>query len=599
MKHESVLTEALAARRADPSPLALFGGGGDGAALPGHDRRALLIERRNRLFELAQGRIVVLIIAFVAAFALIGVRMAAIPLQAEEEGVHDERGEVLVASRAEITDRKGRILATNILTNALYVQPRKLLEPERVARELAAIFPDLDAGRLARRFASGARFIWLKRRLSPVQQQAVLDIGDPGLQFAPREMRFYPNGAVAAHVLGGAGFGREGVRAAEIVGLAGIEKALDGLLSDPARRGAPVALSLDLGVQAEVERLLADAMVLYGAKGAGAVVMEAATGEILALASLPDFDPNDRASAAKAALKARPGEGPTFNRPVQGLYELGSVFKPFVAAEALEEGIATPDTMIDTKGPLKWGRFTIRDFHDYGPRLTLTDVIVKSSNIGAARLAQKIGPERQRAFLARFGLLEPLSVELPEAEGVKPLLPERWSELSAMTIAYGHGISVTQLHLAAAYAAIANGGRKVVPTLVHRQTHSPGPRVMSAGTARAVRAMLRGVVTRGTARMADVPGWPVAGKTGTADKPKPGGGYYDGKTLATFAGFFPADDPRYVIVVSLDEPSIEAAGEARRSAGWTAAPTAGAIVERIAPLLGLWPSPEGRSPAVE
>jgi cell division protein FtsI (penicillin-binding protein 3) len=279
-----------------------------------------------------------------------------------------------------------------------------------------------------------------------------------------------------------------------------------------------------------------------------------------------------------------------FNRAVQGVYELGSTYKIFAVAQGIEERIVSRSTMVDIQGPLRWGKHKIRDFRNYGKALSVEDVIVKSSNIGTARIAQKIGTERQQAFLGALGLLETTPVELIEARGARPLLPRNWSEISTMTISYGHGISASPLHLASAYASLLNGGLKVEPTLLKKDYPVPGPRIVSEDTSRQAREMLRQVVTRGTASFGEVPGYRVGGKTGTADKPKPTGGYYEDKVIATFASVFPVDDPQYVLVVTLDEPVETSGKEPRRTAGWTAVPVAAEVIRRVAPLLGLAPS---------
>jgi cell division protein FtsI (penicillin-binding protein 3) len=461
---------------------------------------------------------------------------------------------------------------------------------------LAEIFPDIDETRLLARLEDPDRkFVWVRRTLSPEQKQAVHDIGEPGLLFGPREMRLYPNGALAAHILGGASFGREGVHSAEVIGTAGIEKHFDALLRDPAREGAPLELSIDLSVQAAMERVLAGGKTIMNAKGAAAVLMHAHTGEVVALASLPDFDPNDR---PRPATEGDPSDSPLFNRAVQGVYELGSTFKIFTSAQALDLGLVQPDTIIDIRGPISWGRHRIRDFRNYGTKLSVTDVIVKSSNIGTARLAQMIGTERQKTFLGDLGLFEAPPLEIVEAQGGAPLLPANWSELSTMTISYGHGISTSPMHLAAAYGAIANGGHRVTPTLLRQDAPRYGPRVLSERAAAASRAMLRRVVAHpdGTANFGAVLGYAVGGKTGTADKPRArGGGYYEDKVISVFAAMLPAHDPEYVLIVALDEPQIFAAGETRRTAGWTAVPVTRELITRIAPLLGLRPSVEPRS----
>lgn len=541
---------------------------------------------RDRERARAEGRLLMMGLLFLAAFVTVGARMGTLAATRPEEPQLSEAAPAILAQRADITDRAGRVLATNLVTHALYAQPPMLVDPARTADKLVAIFPDLDRARLMQDFSGTRKFVWIKKKISPEQMQAVHDIGDPGLLFGPREMRLYPNGRLAAHVLGGARFGAEGVNSAEIVGTAGVEKAFDGWLRDPANGGAPLTLSIDLTVQSAVEEILAGGMKLMNAKGATAILMEVETGEIVAMASLPDFDPNDRPAPL---TKGDASDSPLFNRAVQGVYELGSTFKIFAVAQAMEMGLVNPSTMIATTSPMKVGRFSIRDFHNYGPQLSVTDVIVESSNVGTARIVQMIGPEAQRDFLTRLGFLEPTPVELVEAPTGRPLPPAKWGDVSAMTIGYGHGLAASPLHLAAAYATVANGGRRVTPSLVHDVGHQPGERVMSEDVAARVMAMMRAVVTRGTASFADIKGYQVAGKTGSADKAKPSGGYYKDRVIATFAGAFPADDPKYVIVLSLDEGSTYAAGETRRTAGWTAAPIAGEVIRRVGPLLGLRP----------
>lgn len=563
-------------------------------AIERENLRLRLEATRARARVMAEGRLLVLGVLFFTAFSVIGARMGlmAASQPAEPQSVAATDG--ISSQRADIVDRRGRLLATNLVTNALYAQPPLMVDPARAARALAAIFPDENAERLLARFTQpGRKFIWIRKQLSPEQMQAVHEIGEPGLLFGPREMRLYPNGKLAAHVLGGARFGRESVSAAEVLGVAGIEKAQDDRLRDPAHADTPLRLSLDLSVQAAMRDVLSAGMGLMNAKGATAVLMDIHTGEIVSLVSLPDFDPNNRPAVPTSGDAA---DSPLFNRAVQGVYELGSTFKVFAIAEALDEGLVNPETVIDTSGPLTWGRFRIRDFHNYGPQMTVTEVLVKSSNIGTARVALQFGADRQRAFLDKLGLLTSTPLELVEAGGAKPLLPAKWSELSTMTIAYGHGMSVSPVHLAAAYASVLNGGLRVEPTLIARTDITPGPRVVSEATSARMRAMLRAVVTRGTASFAEVPGYAVAGKTGTADKPKPGGGYYDAKVIATFAGIFPAHDPEYAIVVTLDEPVESAGSEPRRTAGWTAVPVAAEAIRRVAPLLGLRPEIETASP---
>ena len=537
----------------------------------------------------AEGRLLLLAVGLFLAFTVVGARMGIeAAISPEEPRVAARPGDGITANRADITDRQGRVLATNLVTHSLYAQPPQMIDPARAARELARIFPDLDAERLEARFtAPGRRFVWVKRRLSPEQIQAVHDIGEPGLLFGPREMRLYPNGRIAAHVLGGAGFGREDVRAAEVIGVAGVERIFDEALRDPANGGQPLRLTLDLTVQAAVTEVLEHGVSLMNAKGGTAIVMEARTGRIVSLVSLPDFDPNDR---PLPLVEGDPADSPLFNRAAQGVYELGSVLKAFPVVQALDRGLLRPDSMVDTRGPLRWGRFSITDFRSRGASQSVADVFIHSSNIGTARIAQMMGVEAQREFLGKLGLLEPSPVELTEAPQARPLTPRNWSELSMLTISYGHGLSISPMHLITAYAPLVNGGTRVTPTLVMGAQVAPGERVIRPETSAAFNRMMRTTVERGTATMANVPGYAVGGKTGTADKPRRSGpGYYEGKVIAAFVGAFPMPEPEYLVLVALDEPVETSGTEPRRTAGWTAVPVAAEIIRRAAPLLGLRP----------
>lgn len=556
--------------------------------------RARHEEMRDRSRLMAEGRLLLLGVAFFGAFAVVAAQMGLMAATEPVEPASAAGAAAIVAQRADIVDREGRILATNLVTHSLYAQPPLMVDPAGAAAKLAQIFPDLDAEKLKKDFTGKRKFLWVKKKISPEQMQQVHEIGDPGLLFGPREMRLYPNGAIASHVLGGASFGREGVRSAEVVGTAGVEKTFDTWLRDPANGGAPLQLSLDLTVQSTVEDVLYGGMRLMNAKAAAAILMDVQTGEIVALASLPDFDPNTRPAPL---LKGSPGDSPLFNRAVQGVYELGSTFKVFAVAQALELGLVSPDTMVDTKSPMIWGKYRIHDFHNYGKQLSVTDVIVKSSNIGTAHIAQMIGGERQQQFLKSLGFFDPVPVELAEASTGRPLLPKRWSDISTMTISYGHGLSASPLHLAAAYATIANGGTRITPTILKTDHRQQGERVISANTAAELLGMMRQVVSRGTASFGEVPGYAVGGKTGTADKPKPTGGYYKDKVIATFASVFPTNAPKYVLVVSLDEPVETSGTEPRRTAGWTAVPVGAEIIRRAAPLLGMRPELEQVSQA--
>jgi cell division protein FtsI (penicillin-binding protein 3) len=550
-------------------------------------------QMRDKARSRAEGRLLVMAVMFFCAFGVIGARMGTLAASEPAEPRAQATGASIIASRADIVDRKGRILATNMETYSLYAHPQQMIDPVRAAQELVKIFPELSEERLRKDFTGKRKFMWVRKKLSPEQKQQVHDIGEPGLLFGPREMRLYPNGALASHILGGASFGREGVHSAEVIGTAGIEKFFDDELRDPAREGAPLELSLDLTVQAATERVLLGGMKLMNAKGAASVLMDVHSGEVIAIASLPDFDPNDR---PRPLVEGDPSDSPLFNRAVQGVYELGSTFKVFASAQALELGLVHPETVIDTSGPLKVGGFKIGEFNgkNYGP-LSVSDIIVKSSNRGTGRLALALGPKRQQEFLKGLGFFEPTPLEIVEAKGGQPLLPKRWTDLSSVTISYGHGLSSSPLHLAAGYAAIANGGHRVEPTLLRQDGPRLGPRLLSEKTARQSLDMLRKVVTEGTASFGEVSGYSVGGKTGTADKPKRrGGGYYTDKVINTFASVFPTNDPKYVLIVTLDEPVETSGSKPRRTAGWTAVPVAAEMIRRVAPLLGLRPEVQTR-----
>ncbi|KHA52834.1 peptidoglycan D,D-transpeptidase FtsI family protein [Sulfitobacter geojensis] len=544
----------------------------------------------------AEGRLLVLGVFFFCAFGVVGARMGMLASTDPVEPRAHAPGAVISASRADIVDRHGNLLATNFDTHALYAQPKHMVDPVMAAKGLVKVFPDLDEERLIKDFTGKRKFLWIKKKISPEQKQAVHDIGDPGLLFAPRDMRLYPNGSLAAHIMGGASYGKEGVHAAEVIGVAGVEKYFDDYLRDPVNAGKPLELSLDLTVQAASERILWGGMKLMNAKGATSVLMDVKTGEVISMVSLPTFDPNNR---PRPAVEGDASDSPLFNRAVQGVYELGSVFKIFAATQAIELGLVNAQTVIETKGPLKVGGFRIGEFQgkNYGA-LSVTDIIVKSSNRGTGRMALQIGAKRQQEFLKNLGFFEATPFEIVEAAGGKPLLPKKWTDLSSVTISYGHGLSTSPMHLAAGYAAIANGGYKVRPTLIKQTNPQQGPRVMSERAARDGRMMLRQVVAKGTASFARVPGYFIGGKTGTADKPKPRGGYYKKKTLATFASIFPAHDPKYVLIVTLDEPSENSGDKPRRTAGWTAVPVAAEMIRRVAPLLGLRPAVEPVKPSM-
>ena len=533
-------------------------------------------------------RLLTIMCCFFALFVTVAVRTAAISVSQPDEPKSSGSSSAVFAQRSDIVDRNGNLLATNLPTNSLYVRTEELRENgnlRRAAEELAKIFPDLNADDLQALFVNRSKFAWIKRKLSPEQARLVNDIGEPGLYLGSREVRVYPNGKLAAHILGGTTFGLEDSQYAEVEGNAGVEKEFDEFLRDPAHRGKPLQLSIDARVQAIIRKVLANGVEMMSALGGCAILMDAHSGEVIALVSLPDFDPNNR-SAYMSGAKA--DKNPLFNRAAQGVYELGSTFKTFAAAQAIELGLVTAETVMETR-PFRVGRYPIRDLHGKDFH-TVKDIIVKSSNVGTAKLAMAIGSDGQKSFLGELGLLDPMGLELSEAKNAKPNWPSKWSTISTVTISYGHGIAVSPVHLASAYATIVNGGTKVEPTIIMKDGSGDAPaRVISEETSAEMRRILRSVVEEGTATIAKIGGYTIGGKTGTADKPSSTGGYDDERVLSTFASFFPASDPDYVLVVSLDEPNISDGEEDLRTAGWTAVPVAAEIVSRIAPVLGIWP----------
>ena len=531
-------------------------------------------------------RLIVVILALLLVYAAVGIRMGLMALNEPVEPQLARGAGMAMPVRGEIVDRNGNLLAANLPAFSLYAHPREIKDAAAVASDLAAIFPDMPAEQLIKRLSRGSSFVWIKRPITPRQRRQVLDLGYPGLKFGSRTMRIYPAGRTAAHIVGSVRAGNEDVRFAELVGSGGIEGYFDERLRDPARLGAPLELSIDLTVQAALRDVLAAGMKQYTAKGAMGVLMDVRTGELLALVSLPDFDPNRAPEPFNGAAEINP----RFNRTVQGRYELGSTFKVLTAAFALESGVVGPGTLIETGTALTYGRYRIRDMHRMPPEMTVTEIVVRSSNVGAARLALRVGTPRLKDYFKRLGFFAPLPLELAEAEHAAPLLPPKWTDLSSMTISFGHGIAVSPVHLAAAFATLAGGGRRVLPTLI-KGGAAPTERVFSPETARVMMQIIREVVRRGTGRRTNLPGYEVGGKTGTADKVRPGGGYYKKRVIATFASVFPTSNPRYALVISLDEPVDRSGPVIKREASRTAVPVTAAAIARIAPLLGMRPLP--------
>ncbi|GMG82338.1 penicillin-binding protein 2 [Paralimibaculum aggregatum] len=529
-------------------------------------------------------RLVLVMFVFLLAYGALAAKMAMAALGDPAEPSHAAGLHPETPVRGAITDRAGRLLAANLPAWALYADPREIRDPAAAADALAPIFPRLGRDELYRRLSAKRKFVWVHRPVTPRQKAAVMDLKPaiPGLKFGRRDMRVYPAGRMAAHLVGGTKYGSEGVNAAELIGTAGAEFHFDERLRDPALRDTPLPLSIDLGVQAALTEILQRGIEHTSAKGAAGILLDIRSSEILALVSLPDFNPNSEVRSVAGGE-----DNPRFNRAIKGVYELGSVFKPITAAIALDAGIAGPETMIETGTPVRFGRQRIRDMHAMPAAMTVTDIVRRSSNIGAARLARAVGTRRFRDYLDRLGMLEPLPLEIGEAASARPMLPPNWTELSTLTISFGHGLAVSPLHLTAAFATIANGGRLVVPTLM-KGGRAPGEQVFSERTSAQMLDMLRAVVKRGTGRRTDVEGYAVGGKTGTADKARADGrGYHHDRVLASFASVFPVTNPRYAMLIMLDEPTDPESG--KREASRTAVPVTAEAIRRLAPMLGLRP----------
>jgi cell division protein FtsI (penicillin-binding protein 3) len=488
-------------------------------------------------------------------------------------------------SHADIIDRNGNVLAATLDTPSLYANPKQIVDAADAARKLVRVFPDLRAAAVYAKLTSGKSFVWIKRHLTPAEQYDVNRLGIPGLEFEHEERRVYPDGSLTSHVVGYTGI--------DNAGFAGVERALDDVLKE---RREPLQLSLDLRLQyilhEELQRVVDD----FTAKGGAGLIMDVNTGEVLAMASLPDFDPN-RPVAPDPEHPQTPLADRMFNRITLGDYELGSIFKIFTVAMALEAGTSTISSTYDASHPIRIGRFTISDYHGKHRVLSVPEILMYSSNIGAARMALVAGAQRQREFLERLGLLKKPKIEVFEV--ATPHYPAKWREVNVMTIAFGHGISVPPINFATAAAALVNGGILRQATLVKQPGGyaSRGQQVISAKTSEQMRRLMRLVVEHGTGTMAAAPGYVVGGKTGTADKIS-GRHYAERKLLSSFVGVFPINDPKYLILTMIDEPHPNKQSHGYATAGWTVAPTTSRIIQRIAPLLGVQPVDES-SPEVQ
>jgi cell division protein FtsI (penicillin-binding protein 3) len=539
-------------------------------ALVARPERLRLVGQRRQVLSVMHQRLMFAMIVYAGIVALIVLRILWLAAFGDHAG-RKQSVTFLVPERGDIIDREGHPLARTIDAWTISLHPGKVIGSKlELARTLARLMPEKDAAAYFAMLRSDKTFYYLRRRAPPRLVQAVNDIGEPGLAIDREPDRLYPQTSLAAHVVG--------YTDVDGNGMAGAERAFQDLLSDPARRGQPLTLSISSRVQQALENELNSAMTEFSAVGAAGIVLDIHSGEVLAMTSLPQLNPN---VAGAGSPEAR------FNRATLGVYELGSTFKPFTVAMAMDSGIIKSlGQVYNCPNELHVAGRTINDTHPFGRTCTVTEIMKESSNIGTAQIADQIGTARQKAFLKKMGFLDPVAIELKERG--RTLSPGRnWNQIERMTVGYGHGIAVTPLHLATGYATLLNGGIYRPATILKvDRTHSApgGRRVFSEETSYKMRALLRLVVTDGTGKKADAPGYRVGGKTGSAEK------YYNRSLLVTtFAGVFPMDEPRYVIVVMLDEPKATAETFGFRTAGWNVAPVVSKTISRIAPMLGVRP----------
>jgi cell division protein FtsI (penicillin-binding protein 3) len=549
--------------------------------MPWHRRvvQALLYGRNVDRDRKARARLGLAMIGFAAIYCVIAGKLVIFAI-APDSHVARRAGDAVATARPEILDRNGEILATDVKRPSLFAEPRRIIDSDEAIELLTAVMPDLELSELRQRLGSRRGFAWLKREITPQQQDKVHRLGIPGVGFLTENKRIYPNGPEVSHLLGYVNVDNTGVAGIEnwldAQGLADLHRA--GFASD--RQQEPVVTSVDLRVQHALRDEMIAAKDKFKAKAAAAVVYAVRTGEVVAMVSIPDYDPN---SPRGALDKDR------MNRLTYGLFEMGSTFKAFTVAMALDSGRYNLNSMFDARAPLHYGRFNINDYHAQRRVLSLPEVFTYSSNIGAALMARSLGVPAHQAFLRKLGQLDKLKTELPESR--EPMLPRRWSELNTVTIAYGHGLSVAPLQAVMGVGALMNGGLLIPPTFLKRSeadARAIAKQVIKPETSVMMRYLMRLNAEKGTATRADVKGYYVGAKTGTAEKVV-GRQYSKTKLLTDVMAVLPADDPKYVVLVMLDEPQVIPETHGFATSGWNAVPTAAKVIGRIAPLLGIEP----------
>ncbi len=543
--------------------------------------RTLLYGKNVDRSAKARARVGLAIVAFTLVYAVIAGRLVMFAVGGDSHGARRTASQDAIATaRPDILDRNGAILATDVKSPSLFGEPRRLIDKDEAIELLTATMPDIDAGEVRDRLSSKKGFVWLKREITPQQQKDIYRLGIPGIGFLRENKRVYPSGVDVSHLIGLVNIDNQGI--------AGIEKWLDtngladlhraGFATD--RQQEPVELAVDLRVEHALRDELMKAKEKFRAKAASGVVSDVRTGEVIAMVSLPDFDPNNPREVH---------DPDRINRLTTGVYEMGSTFKAFTLAMALDSGKATLNSMWDARGPLHYGKFKIHDDHPLGRFINTKEVFTYSSNVGAGRIALAQGVEAHKAFLAKMGQMTRLRTELPES--ASPLVPKRWGELNTVTIAFGHGIAVAPLQAVMGINALVNGGYLIPPTFLKRSEKDAmamAKRVIRSDTSEKMRFLMRLNAEVGTARKADVKGYYIGGKTGTSEKVI-NGRYAKKKVLNSFTAILPADNPQYQLLVMIDEPQALPETHGFITSGWNAVPTGGKVIERIAPLLGVTP----------
>ncbi len=534
-------------------------------------------QKRSAL-DMARGRLMLLSLFFILTYIIVAARVVDLTIiqgemEKDEKTVSYLEAEPVTQqkiSRGDIVDRNGVILARSLKTASLYADPALISDPKIVAKDLVKIFPELVYGDVLQKLQNNSRFAWIKRNMTPDEQYKILYLGHPGLSFKEEQRRIYPQGSLASHVVGYTNIDDRG--------LSGLEAGFDKLLHES---NEPLISTIDVRIQHALRREVGDAMRKFSGVAGTGVVMDVSNGEILGAVSLPDFDPHKVNDKEKAAL---------FNNLTLGVYEPGSTFKIFTTAAAIENSGAGMGKTYDAREALKIGRFKISDYHAQKRVMTLPEVFMHSSNIGSVKMAQDVGTEGFRNFLSDLGLFDKPTLEIPEVG--KPLIPAPWREINTMTASFGHGIAVSPLQLVSAASSIMNGGILIHPTLVLdkglKENKTKSIRVVSEKTAHRMRQLMRLVVTGGTGGNADVPGYNVGGKTGTADKSE-NGRYIKDKRRSSFMAFFPSEAPRYAVYIMVDEPKGIKESYGYATAGWVAAPAVGRVIESIVAIEGIKP----------